>query len=105
MATNTEHLTLWKAVHPGAILKRELDARGISQKQFANTIDISVSHFNEVIRGKRPVNTELALLLEKFLGIPYKTWMKLQSEYDYDVIAIAERDREFARNALIPQKD
>lgn len=97
MATNTEHLTLWKAVHPGAILKRELDARGISQKQLANTMDISVSHFNEVIRGKRPVNTELALLLEKFLGIPYKTWMKLQSEYDYDVIAIAERDMENAR--------
>lgn len=96
MATNTEHLTLWKAVHPGQIIKRELEARGISQRKLATDLNISVSHFNEVIQGKRAMSAELAVCLESALGIPYRTWMKLQSEYDYDVIAIAERDRENA---------
>lgn len=96
MATTTEHLTLWKAVHPGKIIKRELEARGISQRQLATDHNISVSHFNEVIQGKRAMSVELAVCLENALGIPYRTWMKLQSEYDYDIIAIAKRDRESA---------
>ena len=35
-------------IHPGEILKDELEARGLSQRKFAQTIGVSYSVFNEV---------------------------------------------------------
>ena len=42
-------------IHPGEILKDELQARGMSQRKFASIIGVSYSVLNEVINGKRPV--------------------------------------------------
>ncbi len=50
--------------HPGEILKDELEARGLSQRKFAQTIGVSYSVFNEVVNGKRPITTEYALKIE-----------------------------------------
>ena len=47
-------------IHPGEILKDELQARGMSQRKFASIIGVSYSVLNEVINGKRPVTTEYA---------------------------------------------
>ena len=57
-------------IHPGEILKDELNARGISQRKFAAVIGVSYSVLNEVINGKRPINTEYALKIEAATGIP-----------------------------------
>ena len=51
-------------IHPGEILKDELEARGLSQRKFAQTIGVSYSVFNEVVNGKRPITTEYALKIE-----------------------------------------
>ena len=42
-------------IHPGEMLKDELEARGISQRKFAQTIGVSYSVLNEVVNGKRPI--------------------------------------------------
>ena len=36
-------------VHPGEIVKDELEARGISQRKFAMIIDCSYTVFNEIL--------------------------------------------------------
>lgn len=69
-------------IHPGEILKDELDARGISQRKFASVIGISYSVLNEVINGKRPVTTEYALKIEAATGIPAYIWVNMQSAYN-----------------------
>lgn len=56
-------------IHPGEILKDELEARGLSQRKFAQTIGVSYSVFNEVVNGKRPITTEYALKIEAATGI------------------------------------
>lgn len=97
MATNVKDCIPVHPIHPGGILKEELEARGYSQKEFAAKAGIMPSHLNEVIKGKRRINVEFAVKLEDSLGIPYDFWMRFQNQYDYDVLRCAERD---ARNAL-----
>ena len=41
------------AVHPGMMIKPELDERGISQKEFAKMLGTQSSHLSEVLNGKR----------------------------------------------------
>lgn len=72
-------------LHPGEVLGEELDARGISQKDFAPLIDLRASHLNELIKGKRNISALLALKIEKQLGISAGFWMRLQVEYDLNI--------------------
>lgn len=69
-------------IHPGEILKDELDARGISQRRFAAIVGVSPSVLNEVINGKRPITTEYALKIEAATGIPAYMWLNMQSAYN-----------------------
>lgn len=94
MATKNDRIVPARAVHPGEILREELLQRGIKQKAFAEQIGMQPSHLNAFIKGKRNLNHELALLLEKYLAIPYKTWMNLHNSYMYERNAIESQQDE-----------
>ncbi len=83
-ATKSNRLVPVRAIHPGEILREELRERGIKQKDFAQQIGFQATHLNEFIKGKRNLNENLAMKLEKNLDIPYKTWMNLHNGYVYD---------------------
>jgi|SRR5687768_3564595 antitoxin HigA-1 len=72
-------------LHPGKVLGEELEARGISQKDFAALLDVRPSHLNELIKGKRHVSAIIAIKLEKHLGIKATFWMRVQVDYDLKV--------------------
>ncbi len=89
------------AIHPGEMIKDEIEYRGISQKALAAEIGVSASVLNEVLNGKRAVSTEYALLLEAALGIEADLWLRLQGEYNKQ---IAKSDPKFrSRLAKIRQ--
>lgn len=69
-------------LHPGEVLGEELEARSISQKDFADKLGLRPSHLNELIKGKRHVSAIIALKLEKHLRIDAGFWMRLQMDYD-----------------------
>lgn len=69
-------------IHPGEILKDELQARNISQRKFAMVIGASYSVLNEILNGKRPITTEYALKIEAATGIPAHIWINMQSAYN-----------------------
>lgn len=69
-------------IHPGEMIKDEIEYRGISQKALATEIGVPPSVLNEVLNGKRAVTTEYALLLEAALGIEADLWLRLQMEYN-----------------------
>lgn len=79
------NLTPSQIIHPGEMIKDEIEYRGISQKDLANEIGIPASVLNAVLNGKRAVTTEYALLLEAALGIEADIWLKLQSDYNKQV--------------------
>ena len=62
-------LTPEQAFHPGEDLKDELEARNISQAELAGKLGMKRSQINEIIKGKRNITADLAVLLEKVLGI------------------------------------
>lgn len=79
------NITPFELTHPGELIRNELEARNLSQAKLANQIGVSPSLLNEVINGKRAVNTELALLLEAAFGIEAELFLKLQSAYNMQV--------------------
>lgn len=76
------NLTPSNLIHPGEMIKDEIEFRGISQKDLAAEIGIPASVLNAVLNGKRAVTTEYALLLEAALGIEADIWLQLQSDYN-----------------------
>lgn len=80
-----DNLTPFEPTHPGELIRDELESLGMSQAKLAEQIGVSPSLLNEVINGKRAVNTELALLLEAAIGVPAEIWLKLQADYNMQV--------------------
>lgn len=75
-------------VHPGEFLKEILDELGISQALFARAVGLSAMRISHVVKGKRPVTAEMALLFGKALGQTPQYWINLQTAYD---LKIAEK--------------
>ena len=69
-------------VHPGEILREELQTRKLGKSLFAMNIKVYPSQFSDILHGKRDINAALAIKLEVALGISAEFWMRLQSEYD-----------------------
>ena len=78
--------------HPGEVIKEELEFRGISQRRLAAEIGVPVSQLNEVLNAKRPLNAEMALLIEQALGIDAEPLLSLQVKYN---ILSAKRNKSF----------
>lgn len=72
-------------IHPGEMIKDEIEYRGISQKALAKEIGVPASVLNEILNGKRAVTTEYALLLEAALGIEADLWLRQQTDYNKQV--------------------
>ena len=82
----------FEPTHPGELLKEEIEYRKITQKQLAKDMGVSYTVLNDIIRGKRPVNTKFALLCEKALGVSAHVLLKLQADYD---MSMAKQDKTF----------
>ena len=78
-------LTPFRPVHPGELLKDELEYRHLSQKAVAKQVGLPYTAFNEILNSKRPVTTDFALLMEAALGIPAYMLVGLQSDYNLQV--------------------
>lgn len=85
MATNIKQLTPSKLFHPGEMLKDELELRGISQKDFAQLIGIPATQLNEIIKGKRGINAEIANVIGKALKMDAAIWINIQMNYEMDL--------------------
>lgn len=81
------------ATHPGLLLADEIEANEFTQIDFAKLIGLKRSQLNEIIKGKRNINAELALLLEKALGIDAEFWMEAQKNYDLDKVRIEAKNK------------
>lgn len=86
-----------KPVHPGTLLKEEIEYRGISQKQLAQQISVSYTVLNEILNGKRPISTDYALYLEAALGIDAQLWIQMQADYN---LQVAKNDNKIMQHIM-----
>lgn len=92
--STANNMTSSELIHPGEIIKDEIMARGLTQKELAQQMGVSYTVFNEILNGKRPVTTEYALLLEAALGTDANIWLGLQSDYNMQRV---KQDRSFMK--------
>lgn len=85
-----------RAVHPGEVLKAELEELNVTPTEFARQIDVPPNRVSQIIAGKRAVTGDTALRFGHWFGTDPQFWLNLQSAYE---IRIAEEKagREIAR--------
>lgn len=92
-AINLNDIAPAMAIHPGEILLDELKNRNLNQKDFAALISYPKTQFNEVIKGKRNISADLALLIGKALNMDAEIWMNLQSQYELNLAKIELKNK------------
>lgn len=71
------------ATHPGQILLGEfLEPLRLTQAELARSLHIPLNRVNELVRGKRGVTPQSALLLSDYFGNTPEFWMNLQTAHD-----------------------
>lgn len=77
-----DKLTILKGLHPGIALDRELKDRKIPKGRFALSINEFPQTLGAITKGKRNMNTALAMRIEEALGIEEGYFMTLQVFYE-----------------------
>jgi addiction module HigA family antidote len=80
----------FRPVHPGELLKDELEYRHLSQKAVAKQVGLPYTAFNEILNGKRPVTTDFAMIMEVALGVSPGLLLRMQTDYN---LQVARTDR------------
>jgi antitoxin HigA-1 len=71
------------ATHPGTILQEEfLEPMGLTQTKLAQSLRIPLNRVNEMVRGKRGITPQSALLLAAYFKNSPEFWMNLQTAHD-----------------------
>ncbi len=78
--------------HPGEVLKDEIESRGISQRQLADSMGLTYSVVNEILNGRRSLTAKTALMFEAALDVPADSLMYLQMKYNMQT---AKNDKSF----------
>lgn len=81
------------AFHPGEDLLEAIEAKGWTQRQFAELIGISSPALNAIIKGNRNITPALAVRIWAAFGTSAEVWMNMQTNYDLFVAAKEEKER------------
>lgn len=68
--------------HPGAGLKEDIEALGLSVAEAATGLGVTRQQLYRVIRGQSGISPEMALRLEKAIGGTADGWLRMQLSYD-----------------------
>lgn len=72
---------LARNIPPGTLIKREIEARGWTQRKFAEVLGRPVSWVSDLLSGKRGITPETAIQLEAALEVSAETWMRHEAAY------------------------
>jgi len=71
-----------RPVHPGEILREELEALGCSARELARALDVPVNRVTCILREERGITADTALRLARYFNNSPEFWLNLQSAYD-----------------------
>jgi addiction module HigA family antidote len=64
------------------LLKEFLEPLGVSQVDAANRMNIPFQRLNAIVKGRRSVSADTALLLEALTRLDAQIWLTLQAKWD-----------------------
>jgi addiction module HigA family antidote len=77
-----------RPVHPGEILREELESLEISANAFATALDVPGNRITAILNGQRGITADTALRLSRYLGTTPEFWLNLQKTYELRVAEI-----------------
>jgi len=74
-----------RSVHPGEVLRDEIDALDMSANALARELDVPPNRITAILHGQRGVTADTALRLSRYLGTTPEFWLNLQKTFELRV--------------------
>lgn len=85
-----------RPVHPGEVLREELEAVEMSASALAQALDVPPNRITAILNGQRGITADSALRLSRYFGTTPEFWLNLQKTYELRTTE-AESGREIAK--------
>ena len=89
-----------KPVHPGEILREELETLGLSVNTLSKALGVPVNRVTTILNGQRRVSADTALRLARYFGTTPQLWLNLQQTWELRRAEI-EKGREIAEQVRL----
>ena len=76
-------------VHPGEILRDELDELGLSANALSKALGVPANRVTMILNGQRGVSADTALRLARYFGTTPQLWMNLRKTWELRQAEIA----------------
>lgn len=86
-------------VHPGAIIKSNLEALGATLTETAEHLGIDKSRLSRIVNGRSAVTADIAIRLEAVIGGTADHYLRMQAAYD--LAQVRQHKADITKN-LIP---
>jgi addiction module HigA family antidote len=96
------HLRPARITSAGAVLRRELAARGWTQRDLAEVMGRPQQAISEIVRGSKRITAETALELAAALGTSAEVWLRLDAGHQ---LRVAEKRPERAAAGDAARRD
>jgi antitoxin HigA-1 len=71
-----------RPIHPGEILKGEMEEIGLSARQLAMALGVPTNRVTSIVHEARALTADTALRLARYFGTSPEFWLNLQSAYE-----------------------
>jgi addiction module HigA family antidote len=92
----------FRPVHPGVVVRRNIDALGVTVEDFAARISTTRQTVHAIISGRSSVTPEMAARLARVFDTSSQFWMNMQTNHD---VWEPERDPKVKRIQPIKGRD
>ncbi len=89
---------------PGRIIRRELDARGWTQKDLAHIMDRPEQFISQVVNAHKRITPETALQLAAAFGTSADLWLNMEASYQLHQARQEQDNPEIARKSQLYSK-
>ena len=94
-----------RPVHPGEILREELEELGLSANALSKALGVPVNRVTMILNGQRGVSADTALRLGRYFGTtPPQLWLNLQKTWQLRRAEI-EAGREIAEQVNLGMRE
>lgn len=83
--------------HPGKILEFEMKQTGIDVNKLAAALSVPAASVAQILNGDRDITPEMAMRLDRCLGVPADEWLQLQNAFGLARVAQEMIEREVVR--------
>ena len=71
-----------RPVHPGEILRDEIDVAGMSERALSDALDVPLNQVTMILEGRQGITADTALRLARYFGTSPQLWLNLQQTWE-----------------------